>query len=53
MCYEYEAFEKSRIAERLRKSKEPSNDLSDRTEPQIPSKQIEPERQHEEEPVAA
>ena len=53
MCYEYESFEKSRIAERLRKREVDSDEPTGKTASQIPPKQTEPERRLEDEPVPA
>ncbi len=53
MCYEFESFEKARIAERLRRSKEASQGPASKTESQVPAQQVEPERIEEQEPVPA
>jgi hypothetical protein len=44
MCYEYEWYEKARLAEQMRKGKEKSKDDRRKTEPQIPVKQGSPAR---------
>jgi hypothetical protein len=42
MCYEYEWYEKARLAEQARKSREPSKDERKRAETPVPGKQAEP-----------
>jgi len=44
MCYEYEWYEKARLAEQARRMKERSKDDRKNTEPQIPAKQGSPVR---------
>ena len=42
MCYEYEWYEKARLAEQARRSKEKSKDDRRTAEPQVPPKQVVP-----------
>ena len=44
MCYEYEWYEKARLADQVRKSNDKSKDDRRKTEPQIPPKQGSPAR---------
>jgi hypothetical protein len=52
MCYEYEWYEKARLAEQARRSKEKSKDDRRQTEPQVPGKQVTPARP-EKQPIPA